>query len=400
VRRLSLFILIFTCALTNVKAQVNYVKNASLEKHSRCPWQYDQIRFADFWSPIDSISMYPLCAAEYCNTCDTVGFMGVPIGAYYYHYPRSGNGMAQLIMYTDESFLSEVQRDYLQGRLYKSLTAGKSYCVTFYVTLAQFSKYACNNIGAYLDDGSIDIGQDSAHCAYAKTMFTPQILETSVINDTLNWVKVQGSLTATSSEKFITIGNFLDKAHTDTIDLGINGPMTWYLVDDVSVIESNAVANAGPDKIIGTGDSIWIGTNEEGMPCTWYISGSSTPIGYSGGLWVKPATTTTYVVEMDLCGHVTKDSANVQVFPAGIKPVSGNNQYCIWPNPVSNELNIEYAAGCDVRIYNALGRMVYSTKVISEKEVFQVGALSAGLYSLCIVDPVTGYRSVRKMSKE
>jgi hypothetical protein len=59
--------------------------------------------------------------------------------------------------------------------------------------------------------------------------------------------------------------------------------MSYYLIDDVSVIASDAIADAGIDKRCTPGDSIWIGTNEEGMPCTWYALGDTThPLGYNG----------------------------------------------------------------------------------------------------------------------
>ncbi len=77
--------------------------------------------------------------------------------------------------------------------------------MTFYTTLEQSSAYAINHIGAYLDDGSIDGGQDSVGCAAPQTEYVPQVFETSIINDTLNWVKVQGSFVANGTEKFITI---------------------------------------------------------------------------------------------------------------------------------------------------------------------------------------------------
>ncbi len=393
-------VLLFTCAFAAVKAQVNFVRNGGFEKYSQCPLSLDQIKFANFWSPLDTASIIPVCAPEYCNECGASGVMGIPTSFYYFQYCRSGKGMAMVGMYSDESGATWYQRDYLQGKFYRTLTTGKTYCVTFYVVLAELSKYACNNIGAYIDNGAINVGQDSAGCTMAQTAFTPQILETSVIADTLNWIKIQGSFTASGNEKFITIGNFFDKDHTTAIDLGVNDLMAIYVIDDVSVIESNAVANAGPDKMIGVGDSVWIGTSEEGMPCTWYKSGSSTPIGYSGGMWVKPTATTTYVVEMDLCGHVTRDSAKVLVFPAGLSTALKVTEPMVWPNPASNELNIEHAPGCDVQLYDALGRLVQSAHIISENEQMQIGALPAGIYSLHIVDAVTGCRSVHKISKE
>jgi hypothetical protein len=208
-----MIIVLFTCACLEMQAQVNYVLNASLEQHSACPTFPDQIKFANYWSPIDTIDVGPSCSPEYCNICGSSGCCGVPLGGiYYYQYPRTGNGMAQVVMYFDESFvvLGGYKRDYLQGRLTTHLTAGKAYCVTFYVVLEEISKYAINHIGAYLDNGDIDTTGITS-CSFVRSECTPQVVGATVITDTLNWTKVQGSFVANGSERFVTIGNFLPK---------------------------------------------------------------------------------------------------------------------------------------------------------------------------------------------
>ena len=67
----------------------------------------------------------------------------------------------------------------------------------------------------------------------------PQIENPSgnILSDTLNWVQINGEFYANGGEKYITIGNFKDDAHTAFIQ-NTNG--TWiysyYYIDDVSVI--------------------------------------------------------------------------------------------------------------------------------------------------------------------
>ncbi len=308
------------------QAQVNLVRNGGFEQYDFCPTDYDQIKKAVYWNTIDTLSMDAGCAPEYCNACaDSVTTpLNVPAGGSYHHSARSGVGMVESNMYFNNSYSGEMaQRNYTQGRLFNHLAAGTNYCVTFYVTLAQRSGYASNMIGAYLDNGSIDSGQDSSHCGLPKTAFTPQIVDTTIIKDTLHWVKIQGSFVANGSEQFITIGNFFDINHTDSVKLNYPqsyGPVSVYLIDDVSVIESNAVANAGSDMASAVGDTVLIGTHEEGMPCTWYALGDTTPLGYGGGIKVHPLATGTYhyVVMLDLCAHVTYDTMTLFVWPAGV----------------------------------------------------------------------------------
>lgn len=165
-KKYLLLFIVFTCAFLKGKAQVNYVLNPSFEQYSRCPYEADQIQFANYWSPIDTVNHSPAdsfgssnCTPEYCNVCSVPGWTSIPNAVAFKHYPRTGNGLAQVQMFyndIDTGTIHPYCRDYLQGRLYKKLTGGKSYCVSFYVVLADESGNAINNIGAYLDGGQID----------------------------------------------------------------------------------------------------------------------------------------------------------------------------------------------------------------------------------------------------
>jgi len=397
---LIFFALLLTCACLKIQAQVNYVLNPSFEQYTKCPYLLDQIKYAVHWTPIDSIGdpdrpLYqPLCTPDYCNTCDTTHFAGgedlevtVPADYYFYQYPRTGNGMAQVRMLIDPSGptgLPDV-RDYLQGRLYKPLTAGKDYCVTFYVNLDEFSGYAIDKIGAYLDDGSIDIGQDSAGCANPQTAYSPQIVTTTIIDDTMNWVQIRGLFTATGNESFITIGNFSDYAHTDKV-LRTTSGVTAYLIDDVSVVEIGTKPIAGPDAFVSPGsDSVTIGSNEEGLPLTWTILGSAVPIGHTGSLKVHPDTTTTYVLFLDICDVGGTDTVTVWVAPEGVKPLTPKGGPSIWPNPAKGQVTVSNAAGNTLFIYDIVGREVYRGVAVSDKEVVNIKDLINGVYVVQVI---------------
>ncbi len=413
--------LMFICAVVfQSKAQVNYVLNPSFEQYNSCPATLDEIQFANHWTGIDTItwlpgdpiipSAFPYCLPEFCNVCSSnTECCSVPYNKRFFQYPRSGNGMAQEVMYFDESYSVENRRDYLQGKLISHLNPGESYCVTFYVNFegnVAFlpSGYAVDHIGAYLDDGSIDLDTGS-HCGQPHPSISPQVFTTSIISDTINWTKIQGSFTASGSEKFITIGNFFDKVHTNTISystaISMGGNFSVYLVDDVSVIKSNAEADAGTDQIVSPGsDSVFIGILDEGMPVTWYLLGSSTPIGYKGGFKVHPDTTTSYVVEMDLCGNVSRDTVTVYVAPAGVVQMNRYKDAQIYPNPVITSITIVNAKGSDVYMYDVMGRQVFNTTIYSNKDVQNIQQLAPGMYILQVVDPATGFKITKKIVKE
>ena len=407
--------ILFTCPYA--WGQVNLVRNPSFESYIQCPTEFDQIRYANYWNDIDTTAIYPYgpaCSADYCNICATTnGAIGIPFAQFYNHYPRTGNGMMEMQVYFDNSYAEIYQRDYVQGKFWYNLVSGVNYCITFYVTLGQGSQYAINHLGAYIDDGSIDAGQDSVHCARPQTGFHPQIVEDSIINDTLNWVKIQGSYIANGTEKFITIGNFFDIYHTDTIvrqlwyfPWNTANTASWYLVDDVSVIPSNAIADAGPhEQWVSPGsDSVFIGIHDEGLPTTWYIVGNPAPLCYGwGGFKVHPDTTTTYVVVLDLCGHITSDTVTVHVAPAIVGRVRGAAEWVlVWPNPATDVVHVEGAASCELAVYDMLGQLckVYYHGSTGLTTTFNITQLPKGVYCVVVTDPVSGERVVKRVVKE
>ena len=158
-----------------------------------------------------------------------------------------------------------------------------------------------------------------------------------MITDTINWHKIQGSFTATGTERFITIGDFFDSTHTSyTIwRWDSSYEQASYLIDDVSVIAFDDSANAGPDKIVTSiSDSVWIGDSTGYLPCYWYGSTIGSSVwrlidSNTAGFKVMPDSTTKYVMQLDVCGNITTDTAVIWVVPVGLNDISvlKNQQY-------------------------------------------------------------------------
>jgi len=309
--------------------------------------------------------------------------------------------MASVFMYYNElDTTTPYQRDYLQGRLKNTLIAGTQYCITFYTVLEQNSGYANNNIGAYLDDGTIDT---TGNCGLPQSTHVPQVNETSIITDTLNWTKIQGVFTANGTEKFITIGNFFNADHTDTIR-HVN-PLgeyigSYYLVDDVSVIPLDAVANAGPDVTTVVGDSVWIGTNDGYVPCRWYNSAGAIIDSNSAGIYVHPTATTSYVMELEVCGMYSYDTVKVTVWPVGFSDVRSPGNLKVYPNPTQSEVTVSGIDGqCIYRLLNPMGQSVASGVLQKDKESITMGDLMPGIYLLELTS-AEGVRTNVRVVKE
>jgi Secretion system C-terminal sorting domain len=415
-------LLLFTCSLSY--GQINLVKNPSFEDYVTCPLYRYNTSYATYWSAIvdttysadtnlwyhgiygSMVSWDANCFPYYCNICaDTIlgdDAASLPWNGYFYHYPRTGNGLMNVGIYAQAGGGGGYARQYLQGRLVTHLIAGQSYCVTFYVVNAQVSAMGCNHIGVYFDDGTIDTVTE---CGNAKTFVTPQYQTDSIIADTTNWHKISFNYVATGIEKFITLGNFNDSAHTDVLFFNSTGEYNYavYLFDDISVIASNTHANAGADKLIAVGDSATIGldsaANGVGMPCYWYVLGSPTPIDSGGTIRVHPTVSTHYVVELDLCGNITRDTVFVAVWPVKNALVKLQN-INVYPNPTTNVLTIENAQGCEVLLHDMMGAVQSKTKTATAKEMLDISYLPSGIYCIELIDTETGMKLVKRIVKE
>ncbi len=403
--RALLYLLFFLMPFTS-SAQVNYIINGGFETYSRCPYYWNQIKFATGWTAIDTINHPPAdsfgtpCAPDYMNICAGANqYAGVPATGLYYHYPRTGNGMVEMIMY-NTSTTFPYQRDYLQGKLRTPLVSGTQYCVTFYVFLEQGANYAVNHIGAYFDNGEIDTTQN---CGYPQTTHIPQVQTLSIVTDTVNWTKIEGSFTATSNESYITIGNFYDNAHVLTSISNSNGigiDCGEYLIDDISVVASNTPAYAGGWMYKTKKDSLFIGRNEIVPDCMWYRNGLLIDTIHAG-FWVKDTVNTVYVVKQSICGNVKYDTAWVNIANTGVGSIGNASVYRIYPNPASKEIMIQCpnnTSTVGMVVYDMSGRVMLRRELTFVNGEYRLPIdLNSGMYVVELVGE-DGVRSVQRLS--
>ncbi len=405
-KRLLTLLLIFVCSASI--GQVNLVKNPSFEQYSNCPDRADVIKYAIDWSNLDSAwsppdwAHVPWGCPDYCQSCAIAGDCSLPNNLFFYQYPHSGNGIAMVQMFYDESGYTDNKRDYLQGHLSNTLLVGQVYCVSFYVNLANLSRYAIRTIGAYFDDGTIDTTRNPG---WPQTHCSPQVMATYAISDTQNWVKIQGNFRANGTERLITIGNFADKTHSeciairDTTGAGISGVgfASWYLIDDVCVMAIDATINAGPDQVITGTDSVTIGdTLDSYLPTYWYANGSLIDSN-TAWLRVRPDTTTMYVVELSRCGgdNITD---TVWVYVGALysnAPVYNIAAISLSPNPAHGVLTVDGAAHSEVLITDMVGREVLHTSVATAHEGIDISGIAPGLYMAQVVMPDGGRKLIR-----
>ncbi len=133
------------------------------------------------------------------------------------------------------SMIETDSREYIQTELLQTLIGGRTYEVKFYVSAADSGKYASNDIGCYLSTNQINSND------LQFLPFTPQVSNQPLLNplsDASAWIEVSDTFISIGGEKYITIGNFKDDAHTDTTHFNpdtISRNASYHYIDDVSV---------------------------------------------------------------------------------------------------------------------------------------------------------------------
>lgn len=262
--RLSFLFVVLLSAFAS-QAQ-NLVINPSFETLSSCPMGPSELSKATPWRDAHENLVGDTCStADLFNTCSPFGALGVgvPGNILGNQTARTGNGYAGIIVYEAftitgcQPLFGSGWREYLQGTLSAPLVAGQTYCVTFYVSLADGVKFASNNIGVYFSNTLVNVSCASVSGA-SNLPFTPQLVYSGpdLIN-TNGWQRLQWDYTATGGEQYLVIGNYNDDAGTSYICSNENAfnPYAYYYVDDVSVVpEPCCQAEVAPVPPLCVGD--------------------------------------------------------------------------------------------------------------------------------------------------
>ncbi len=386
IKRSRLFLLCFIMFSCFVKAQVNLVLNPSFEQLDSCPNYNMRVNLATHW---DNLNPDPNCQSLLYSTCSLMpNESGVPShnngGGDCYQWPRTGNNYIQAEIYSPlTATVFANYRRYNIGILSSTLINGKEYCGKIYLNLDNVSPLKTNQYGLYFDDGSV-IGTHISCNSVVNV--TPQVSNNPAIimDDTLGWVRVQGSFTANGTENHVTIGNFKPDIATTGIATGF--PTTYvpavYNIDDVSLIPIEVVAFAGNDATICVGDSLNLGRSPEtGIECQWYKPGNPIPFSNTSNFTFKADSegTYTFIQRMDNC-KITFDTVTVTV-------ESDCNTTLDIPNvftPNEDGLNdawrfaIKHATDVKYSIYNRWGNLIKMSDQTSHTVVSWDGRTTAG----------------------
>jgi hypothetical protein len=230
-------ILIFAFAAT--AQAINLVPNPSFESYSQCPpGPFNFAGFVDVWTVPTGGS------PDYYNACaGSSAPAGVPANSFGNQAARTGNAYAGFIL---RSSINNY-REYVEVQLTAPLTGGKTYHVSFYVSLSDQSQWAIDQVGAFLSIGPVGPVSNALPLPVVPQLVNPT---GNYITNKAGWTLVSGTYVALGGEDHLVIGNFSDNAST-TAMTGLGGfyPGAYYYLDDVSVSEEVACSQNGFDHL-------------------------------------------------------------------------------------------------------------------------------------------------------
>ncbi|MES2590136.1 MAG: hypothetical protein V4622_14240 [Bacteroidota bacterium] len=207
----------------------NLVENGSFEATTGKIKKLGSIDMATGWSSPTGVR------ADLFIPDEKVPEINVPLNARGTEEAKEGSNYAGIVGY---SYNDKMPRSYIKSKLKSPLKKGMKYCVSYYVSLAELSKYSANNIGAII--GKKDFSTDAKSSIIEKSSILHH--ENKVFNAFYNWERVCGTFEADGGEKYIVIGNF-NNNETTTNERnkqpkdfkGTPIIAAYYFIDDVSI---------------------------------------------------------------------------------------------------------------------------------------------------------------------
>lgn len=242
-------VLAFFWGITALLSQ-NLIQNPSFEQYSACPE-----RLGNFETDVTHWSTPTKGSTDYFNGCSTI--MGTPENFNGIQSSDFGKGYAGLYLYAPNDY-----REYVQVPLTQTLEKGKTYQVSFYVSLAERSDFAVKDFGVLFskDSLSFDIKKELSKMHRYKivenTYNYMEIGYTNFYRDTRDWVLVSTRFEAKGTENYLIIGNFKNNAGTRKFKTKKGAKQgAYYYLDMVAlnlVQLSETVVNLIPDADLVT----------------------------------------------------------------------------------------------------------------------------------------------------
>jgi gliding motility-associated-like protein len=263
------------------------VGNESFEAYIGCPANFIAIPYSTDYSNFPTVYLWTnpceKTSPDYFHSCATAtSGLQVPGPTFGYQKAKTGNAYAGIITFQGEfagGNLIYDYREYLQTRLLQPLQAGKTYCVSFYVSPTTSNTF---NFNVAIDEIGIAFSVARDTETVAKTMSLNYDVKSTAgvyFTDTSKWYKVSGKYVAIGGEEWMTLGTFKTNnsapSFISLLPTAPNPAQIWsYLyIDDVSVKEISAsdTITRRHDTLVckATGLNITLEASNSAMAYSW-----------------------------------------------------------------------------------------------------------------------------------
>jgi outer membrane protein OmpA-like peptidoglycan-associated protein len=231
--------------------------------------------------------------------------------------PKDGENFAGIVTF---SYNDKLPRTYLMTKLNKPMLKGQKYCVNFYVSLAELSKYASNNIGIHFDKKPLEASEKVS----LLSEFDVLNFNNKVFNATYNWDKVCATYVAKGGEKYLILGNFETNEATKYESMrkqkGQTGSQiiaAYYYVDDIKVqlLGDEEKCDCGVDEGRNLGSTVIYSKNDyfrDDMTITEKVKASTIYFGFA-----QSDITEASNVDLDRLVKLMKENPNLKLKVTG-----------------------------------------------------------------------------------
>lgn len=212
----------------NVFAQ-NLVPNPSFEERTDCPLRDDQVHMLKNWYKAGDDGSTP----DYVNRCSTTPSFSVPRNFGFQEEANGCDAYMGLVVWPQSFVLNE----YIGVQLTTPLIKGQRYFVSF-LTVQDYVILPGIQAGLASDNLGLKFTMESTEGKYIAWDNRTHLKIPAILTDTVNWTLVQGSFIADSSYAYLTLGNFYDNDHIDTIKMNCSicqNANSYFLIDNVCV---------------------------------------------------------------------------------------------------------------------------------------------------------------------
>ncbi|MCB9360425.1 MAG: OmpA family protein [Flavobacteriales bacterium] len=226
-------LLIYFLFLESILNAQNLVNDGSFEEYKRCPQNIvqDIKKFSLVYWNIPTKG-----TTDYFSSCShKEGVSSVPNNQYGKQEARTGNG------YVAIGYVGDKYGEYIESELTNFLIKDEEYYIEYWVSLADYSMYKLNSIGAYFSKERIRTSSSEILDLKADIE-----VRSNELCESKKWIKISSKYKARGGEKYIIIGGFISSEKFMTKTDRKEYPKekaAYYYVDDVLVqkVKSDSV---------------------------------------------------------------------------------------------------------------------------------------------------------------